>query len=253
TVHDTFNNYRSERITIIVTESEAPTWIVIPEDQIVELGSDLSYDLQVYDYSGISSYSLSNDANFQINTEGVLTNALPLQVGVYELEVWVTDTVGNTASATFNIIVEDTTPPIWIQGPENKGFIIGEHLQMQLSAWDMSGIGAWAVSDEIQFQIDNNGLLRDTDDMHAGVHYINVTVFDIYGNGLTTQFVVVVRAVEAGGPNISVAAIVVLGVTGVVIAVMLSTFCLIRRRDIAIGSVGSTGKPRAPRGGKKKK
>ncbi|MFW9956251.1 MAG: hypothetical protein ACFFD3_17025, partial [Candidatus Thorarchaeota archaeon] len=211
------------------------------------------YALHVYDYSGISSFTLSDDANFQINEEGVLTNALPLQVGVYELEIWVTDTVGNTASAAFNIIVEDTTPPIWIQGPENQGLIIGEHLQMQLSAWDRSGIGEWTVSDEVQFHIDTNGLLKDTEDMQAGVHYVNVTVYDVYGNGLANQFVIVVRAVEAGGPNISMAAIVVLGVTGAVVVVMLSTFCLLRRRDIAIRSEISTVKSRTTRGGKKKK
>ena len=123
---------------------------------------------------------------------------------------------------------------------------------MQMSAWDMSGIGGWTVSEDVQFHIDNNGLLISTDELQAGVHYVNVTVYDIYENELTTQFVVVVRATEAGGPDISLAVIIVLGVTGAVMGVMLSAFFLVRRRDIAILSDVSTGSTRAKGGSKRK-
>jgi hypothetical protein len=230
TVFDKYDNSQAETFTVIVTETQAPEWIEIPEDKNVEFGSDFEYTFQVYDYSGIGSWWISDPINFQISEDGILRNALPLQVGVYELEVEVTDTIGNTQSASFDVNVIDTTPPIWIEPPANQAIEYGDQLIYQLHASDLSGISQWAVSDTVQFHISGTGLLTSTPNLQAGVHHINVTAFDPFGNFASAEIAVIVKAVEAGTPIVTLAVTMALGITGIVIVMM---FCLARRRGIA--------------------
>ncbi|MHA2424709.1 MAG: hypothetical protein ACXAEF_07965, partial [Candidatus Thorarchaeota archaeon] len=63
------------------------------------------------DSSGIdtATWSVNDTTNFAINTDGVITNAVPLAVGTYNIEVSIDDTWGNTASDTLTVVVETTS------------------------------------------------------------------------------------------------------------------------------------------------
>jgi hypothetical protein len=81
------------------------------EDQTVAAGTDFRYDVNATDSSGIdtATWSVNDTTNFAINTDGVITNAVPLAVGTYNIEVSIDDTWGNTASDTLTVVVETTS------------------------------------------------------------------------------------------------------------------------------------------------
>ncbi|MFX1389734.1 MAG: hypothetical protein ACFE9Z_06725 [Promethearchaeota archaeon] len=64
-----------------------PTWNSIPEDQIIEFGADLSYDVDASDLSGIAYYWINDTINFSIDSNGLITNAISLGAGNYWLEI----------------------------------------------------------------------------------------------------------------------------------------------------------------------
>ncbi|MHA1400943.1 MAG: C25 family cysteine peptidase [Candidatus Heimdallarchaeaceae archaeon] len=87
------------------TLSTDPTWDEEPKNQLLWYGEDLIYDLDASDISGINEWWINNTINFDINSEGVLTNATTLEVGVYWLEIRAIDPYGNYCSATIIITV----------------------------------------------------------------------------------------------------------------------------------------------------
>ncbi|MFX1533998.1 MAG: S8 family serine peptidase, partial [Promethearchaeota archaeon] len=93
------------------TYSDDPTWDTPPSDQLVEYGDAFSYDLDASDSSGISSWGINDTANFNIDSNGLVTNATALDIGVYGLEVRAYDPYGNYCNGTFTVTVQDTTPP----------------------------------------------------------------------------------------------------------------------------------------------
>jgi len=72
------------------------------------VGENFIYDVNATDSSGIdtSTWSVNDTTNFAINSDGVITNAIPLTVGIYGIEVSIDDTWGNTATSSFTVTVE---------------------------------------------------------------------------------------------------------------------------------------------------
>ncbi|MCK4567503.1 MAG: hypothetical protein KAU48_09365, partial [Candidatus Thorarchaeota archaeon] len=86
-VNDTLGNTLSQEFLVTIEDTIAPDWIQIPENQLLELGTAFSYDLNAYDSSGVSDWSLNATGLFEIDAEGLITNIQPLEVGSYGLMV----------------------------------------------------------------------------------------------------------------------------------------------------------------------
>jgi hypothetical protein len=105
---------------VTVQDTTDPTWDSPPTDQIVEYGNDLNYDLDASDLLGIASWEINDTINFNIDSNGIITNVGTLTVGDYGLEVRAYDPSGNYCSATFTVTVQDTTDPTWDSPPTDQ-------------------------------------------------------------------------------------------------------------------------------------
>ncbi|MHA2213967.1 MAG: hypothetical protein ACW992_12470 [Candidatus Thorarchaeota archaeon] len=96
-----------------------PRFLQAPTDQTIQFGEDFFYKLNATDYTGIASWTIvewttgyREVGNFAISSTGLITNLVDLAAGDYELEVTVSDTLGNSRSAAFVLTVEETFPAI---------------------------------------------------------------------------------------------------------------------------------------------
>jgi parallel beta-helix repeat protein len=96
-----------------VQDTIAPHWIIEPSDQVFQHGEGFDYQLPVADLSGVAHWTLNDTSHFTLTTalyhEGStarIINAIPLDPGVYGLNLTVYDPHGNRLSAFFSVIVE---------------------------------------------------------------------------------------------------------------------------------------------------
>ena len=93
----------------------APDWDQTPEDQLLQEGDSLYYDVNASDTSGVD-YSINDTVNFTITPEGIITNSSSLYLGVYTLEISAYNSFNNSITATINIIVESESSSDGIPG-----------------------------------------------------------------------------------------------------------------------------------------
>jgi len=92
-------------------EDNTPEWDQIPEDQLLQEGDSFFYDVNATDTSGVE-YSIDDTVNFNITSEGIITNSLNLSAGVYPLEIRAYNTFNNSITATINIRVKSSSNAI---------------------------------------------------------------------------------------------------------------------------------------------
>ncbi|MHA1864422.1 MAG: hypothetical protein ACTSWA_11690, partial [Candidatus Thorarchaeota archaeon] len=113
-IEDIYGNTLFEVFTVTVNEINPPTWTMTPENQILDYGESLSYQLGASDPSGIGVWLVNDTSNFAI-MDGLLTNLGTLEAGVYTLNVTVQDVYGNSLSVVITVtvlepIITTTTP-----------------------------------------------------------------------------------------------------------------------------------------------
>ena len=86
----------------------------------------------------------------------------------------------------------DTTSPIWIVAPLDATTEIGEVFVQRLGAWDESGIDHWWLNSTSHFSIDENGVIRNTTLLEAGIYNLKVRVYDPYGAYCSASLVITV-------------------------------------------------------------
>ncbi len=80
------------------------SWTPTPSDQTINLGEDLSYDLNIdYSYWEDHEWTINNTAQFSVDSQGVVTNIVHLSAGDYPLEVTVRG--GGVLSGVFTLSV----------------------------------------------------------------------------------------------------------------------------------------------------
>ena len=232
TVYDIYSNGRSGAITINVTESSAPQWLEVPKNRIAEFGQNFEYKLKADDPSGIGMWWLTDTTSFLIDSEGTITNASFLQVGDYTLTAWVSDLLWNNQSVLLEVHVVDTTPPTFTIPPTNQGLEYREQLELQLGAKDLSGISLWEISDTTLFSITQTGLITNNDLLDVGAHYLEVRVYDPYGNCQNVTIAVIVRSLSPEGISIPLALTIAVTITGGVFILLLAIVMITKKPGV---------------------
>jgi parallel beta-helix repeat protein len=94
-------------VELTVEDTTSPVWASTPEDQTINFGEPLSYQLDATDHSALT-WSVNNTL-FSISG-GLLTNADALDVGDYYLRITVEDIYGNELSVVISVHVLATPP-----------------------------------------------------------------------------------------------------------------------------------------------
>jgi hypothetical protein len=87
-----------------------PEWSQPITNQHIIAGDPFDYDLNATDYSGIDQWWINDTQNFAIDVNGVISNLAVLVAGTYGVSVSVNDTLGNTQTGTFSLIVASPLP-----------------------------------------------------------------------------------------------------------------------------------------------
>jgi parallel beta-helix repeat protein len=190
----------SDSVIVSIIDSTAPTWDVLPEDQIVEYGERFSYDLGVSDLSDIDRWWISDEINFTIDSDGLIGDTSVLPIGMYQLEIRAYDIYDNFCTASIQIVIQDTVTPVLNQPDDieytfgDTGFIITwEAIDAAPQEYSIlqDGLvlrsGKWNSSSEvIQLIVDN---------LPVGVYTFTLIVAD--GGGNEASDVVIVTVNEA--------------------------------------------------------
>lgn len=189
-----------------VVDDVDPTWVQIPQNQIIGSAEAFSYVVNATDNDAISHYWLNDTTIFMIDSTGLITNTTFITVGIYNLEVFVNDTSGNVISATFSIVL-DITSPIWETMPTDQTLNEGESLNYQISASDNVEIDTYWLNDTSIFQIDSEGVITNTTNLEVGIYYLEVFVNDTSGNEISTSIIVEVEETK-GIPGFSIGLVI---------------------------------------------
>jgi len=158
---------------ISITVNIAPQWDPLPEDQTIELGEALSYDVDATDLQTVL-YSVNN-TDFTIDSNGLLESATALSLGVYVLELSASDGTKNNITI-ITITVRDTTAPAWNPIPEDQTIVLGEALSYDVDATDLQTV-LYSVNNS-DFSIDSNGLLTSGTTLSLGVYILELDASD---------------------------------------------------------------------------
>ena len=96
-------------VLVHVMDTTIPTWTAAPDDQVLEIGLPLSYQLYADDHYGIVGWTVNN-TDFTI-IDGLLQNATLLDLGLYPIEIRAYDPSDNYVAADIMISVGDSIPP----------------------------------------------------------------------------------------------------------------------------------------------
>jgi parallel beta-helix repeat protein len=108
-VNDISGDTISVIFSVFVVDSP-PIWSEMPTNQYIRFGDSFYYELSATDSIGIDSWWINDTINFNIDQTGVITNATIFPLGVFILQVNVTDTGGNTISAVFTVSISFYMP-----------------------------------------------------------------------------------------------------------------------------------------------
>ncbi len=172
----------TDQIKVEVVEyidTTPPTFDEI-DDQTIEVGNP------VFDWDELATNKQDDYSETFVVTvdDGVDYNA----PGIYQVTITVKDEDGNATSKTFNVTVEDTTPPV-ITAPEVINYYIGDDLPdylVQVSAFD-------SADGEVTYMIMYDDSLVDYE--NTGEYLIEFEVSDFTGN--ITSIVVVLSVLES--------------------------------------------------------
>ncbi|MHA1929842.1 MAG: right-handed parallel beta-helix repeat-containing protein [Candidatus Thorarchaeota archaeon] len=109
-VNDTFGHETLESLYIHVTDTIDPVWVTTPTDQAIDQGEEFSYQLYATDLAGIVLWNVNNTDYFAISADGLITNIIPLDPGVYHLNITVVDGNLNSLSIVIEITVNAVAP-----------------------------------------------------------------------------------------------------------------------------------------------
>ncbi len=175
----------SDTVIVNAIDSTPPEWVQVPQDQTIECGSPLAYQLQASDYYGIAMWWV-NSTEFSI-TDGLLQNISSLEYGIYNLEVRAYDLYDNFVSYSISILVTDSFLPT-VDSPEDIVFTEGEIGNVIIwNVYDCNPLSYEIYKDgtSIEFGEWTSGMIRiqySLDTLYPGTYNFTLILIDIAGN-----------------------------------------------------------------------
>ncbi len=230
TIHafDPYGHYCEVDITITVVDTTAPTLGELPEEILAEYGDDFEYAIVASDLSGIDHFYISDNTNFIVSEEGVITNLIALSIGEYDIDIQVYDVYMNYVNGSTTITIADTTGPIFTDPPTRIDLEYGEALSYQFEATDLSGIDRFEMDAFGVMSMSDSGLLTNTTVLHAGIWEFDIQVFDTLGNGASHRIIVQVAEPSTTPVQDDQMLIVIIALGG--IAAVVVVIVLLKRR-----------------------
>lgn len=108
-VNDTYGNLLQSSLTVEVKDTISPIWRWSPEDQVIEHGELVQYQLGSWDLSGIGHWGINDTVHFLVDSSGCVWSIDALEPGTYVLQIIVSDIYGNELSAVFAVTVNQPT------------------------------------------------------------------------------------------------------------------------------------------------
>jgi len=114
-VQDASGNILLGTVTLQVEDTQYPTYLVPPSDQVFPYGELIEFDIIAYDISGIATLSQNcTDFTMLLDTDGPITTAHftsngLLALGVYGVEITIGDTYDNNVTTSMSITVMEET------------------------------------------------------------------------------------------------------------------------------------------------
>jgi hypothetical protein len=181
-INDSSNNINSSVFFVNVTDTIAPYFVNLPQNQTVAYGSSFAYQINASDNYNVSNYTINDTTNFKINSSGYLENATPLSVRIYNLNVNINDTFNNTNSSVFFVNVTDTIAPYFVNLPQNQTIGYGESFAYQINASDNHNVSSYTVNDTTRFGSTSAGNIVNISALSIGLYYLNISIGDQFNN-----------------------------------------------------------------------
>ena len=216
-------------------------WSHALSNQFVELGNDFVYDLDVTSSAPIYQWTVSPGQYFVIDNEGIIRDRGDLEVGIYNLDVTVTNIYGLGAEGSFSVTVVDTINPEWITAARNRTYNYGSSIEFQVGAWDPAGIENWTMSDNENFLLIEESYgetslatIINTHILNVGEYQISLEAIDTNGNTASMVFTITIIATNAGQGTSSDLAFILslagIGVAAFALVIGLIAFMTSRRQ-----------------------
>ncbi|MFO8019766.1 MAG: NosD domain-containing protein [Promethearchaeia archaeon] len=183
-------------ISILVENTQAPQWDPMPEDQDLELGEPLNYDLNATDFQPVL-YDV-NGSDFTIDSSGLLTNDTLLAVGNYVLVLNASDGISHNIT-TITITVLENADPFWEEPLTNQIVYVGQSFRYDVNASDNLAIDQYWINLEDTFHIDNEGVITNITALPKWMVYtLVIHVNDTSGNEISASIDI---SVQEDGEN----------------------------------------------------
>ena len=218
-VNDTLGNVLAGVIRIEVIDTQAPTWVTVPNTAYVNYGERDILLIQAHDASGIDHYWVSDTARFSVDEEGVVTNNASLPCGETLLEVRAYDSYGHYCSADIVIVVLDVTIPT-ITHPEDMTYTQGQ----------VGNSIVWQATDDNPrtYQVTRDGvvireglwnssseqIVVSVDGLASGLYSYSLLVSDAGGHMMSDSVMVTVLATTTGaGGTLEIPTMLAIGIS----------------------------------------
>ena len=234
-VNDTLGHVLTGLIRIEVVDTQAPTWVAIPDTVYVNYGERGILLIQAYDASGIDHYWVSDAAHFSVDKEGVVTNNSSLPWGETLLEARAYDSYGHYCSADIVIVVLDVTVPT-ITHPEDLTYTqgqVGNSIVWQATddnprTYQVLRDGA-AVMEGL-WNSSSEQIVVSVDGLASGLYSYSLLVSDAGGHMMSDSVLVTVLATTTGaGGVLEIPTMVAISVA--VVSVAFAVIVIIMARE----------------------
>ncbi len=182
-------NYMGSRYINLQTEdgwspldTTPPTFNETPSNQTPEFYFDsLWLDINATDETGFDTFFINDTGNFNISDTGILRNISQMSEKIHVINISINDTSGNNNSFLLYVNVNDTISPSIINISDNVTLeYLVDSLYADINGSDPSGLNTtpYRINDTTNFNISNEGLIRNVTGLSIKTYIINITIID---------------------------------------------------------------------------
>jgi len=174
----------------LVYRPTIPVWIDTLADCTIECGECFSLDANASASTTIRWW-ISDEANFDIDSDGVITNSTFLPYNVYPLEIRAYNLYNASCAVEIDVIIDDTTIPT-ISHPNDMTYATDVGLTISWTVYDLNpdrvnfGYDQW-IADWFDWEDKHETFTIQLAEYYlgVGVYNISLTAIDTAGNNVT--------------------------------------------------------------------